>query len=155
LSQDISYQTLELGKAILLGKLSLSESEIIEYAKAFDPLEFHINKEAAKKSIFGELVASGPHIFQVMHRKFWLERFGNTVLAGLEVDKWKFLKPVFPNREVECYVTILSKKINSDSKTATIKWFYEFKYSGSGELVQCLEMTVLHSLTLPSPKERV
>lgn len=144
--QGSSYQTLEVGQPVLLGKLSLTESDIIEYARTFDPLAFHIDKEAAKKSIFGKLVASGPHIFQVMHRMFWIARFGDSVLAGLEVNKWKFLKPVYPNREIECYVTILSKKVNSDNKTVSVKWFYEFKDAGSKELVQCLEMTVLHSV---------
>jgi acyl dehydratase len=145
-AKQIAYQTLETGKPVLLGKLSLSESEIIEYAKVFDPLEFHIDKEAARKSIFGRLIASGPHIFQVMHRKFWIPLFGSSVLAGLEVDKWKFLKPVYPDTEVECYISITEKKINSDSKSATITWFYEFKYAVSGQLVQSLEMKVLHKV---------
>ncbi|MBI2270975.1 MAG: hypothetical protein HYU69_11580 [Bacteroidetes bacterium] len=143
---ETPYQTLETGQPVLLGKQSLTESEIIEYARIFDPLEFHIDKEAAKKSLFGRLIASGPHIFQVMHRKFWIPRFGNSVIAGLEVNNWKFLKPVYPNHEIECYITILSKKVNSDSKTVTIKWFYEFKYAQSKELVQCLDMTVLHRI---------
>ena len=142
--KDTSYRSLEIGKPILLGKLSLSETEIIEYAKAFDPLDFHVSKEAAKKSMFGELVASGPHIFQAMHFKFWIPLFGNSVLAGLEVNHWKFLKPVFANREVECYVTILSRKVNSDGKSVTIKWFYEFKYTGEQELIQSMETTILH-----------
>lgn len=135
-----------IGEHLLLGKLSLTESEIIEYAKVFDPLEFHIDKEAAKRSIFGSLVASGPHIFQVMHRKFWIPLFGSTVLAGLEVNSWKFLKPVFPGQLIECYVTVLSKKINSRGVSAIVKWFYEFKNSADGELVQSLEMTVLHKV---------
>ena len=141
-----SYQTIKVGEPILLGKQSLSESEIIEFGKAFDPLYFHIDKAKAEKSIFKGLVASGPHIFQIMHRNYWIPMFGKTVLAGLEVNKWKFLKPVYPNREVECFVTISSKKLNSDGKSATIKWLYDFNYSDSKELVQCLEMTVLHSV---------
>lgn len=143
-THDTSYQNLEVGKPVLLGKQSLTELEIINYAKQFDPLPFHLDKEIAKKSIFGKLVASGPHIFQVMHRNFWIPKFGATVVAGLEVGNWKFIQPVFPGREIECYVTILSKKINSDGKTVTIRWFYEFKYADSKELVQCLDMTVLH-----------
>lgn len=146
LDKTSTYQSLEIGQPILLGKRSLSESEIIEFATAFDPLDFHVNKEKAQKSIFKGLVASGPHIFQLMHRTYWIPMFGSSVLAGLEVNNWKFLKPVYPDREVECFVSIASKKLNSDGKTAAIKWFYEFKYADSKELVQCLEMTVLHSV---------
>ncbi len=132
------------GKSILLGKLSLSEAEIIEYAKTFDPLPFHTSEEAGKKSMFGSLIASGPHAFQVMYRRFWIPLYGDTVLAGLEVNNWKFLKPVYPNMEVECHIKVLSKKLNSDQKTQIIRWSYEFNYSGSTDLIQSLETTILH-----------
>jgi acyl dehydratase len=135
---------LELNQPILLGKLSLSEDEIIAYAKAFDPLEFHTSVEAGKKSMFHSLIASGPHVFQVSYCRFWIPRFGKSVLAGLEVNNWKFLKPVFPNKEVECHLSVLSKKINSDQKSMSVKWYFEFKYSGSQELIQSLDTTVLH-----------
>jgi acyl dehydratase len=79
-----------------------------------------------------------------MHRKFWIPLFGKSVLAGLEVNNWKFLKPVYPNREIECWVNVLSRKLNSDQKTATIKWRYEFKESATMALLQSLEMTILH-----------
>ena len=136
----------EVGKPFLLGRTALSEEEIIVFAKAFDPLIFHIDREAAKKSMFGGLIASGPHIFQLMHCKFWIPLFGKSVVAGLEVNNWKFLKPVYPNKEVECYLTIRSRKLNSDNKTATITWLYEFRYTGKTELIQSLEMTIMHTL---------
>jgi acyl dehydratase len=135
---------IDVGKPFLLGKVSLSEAQIIEYAKVFDPLEFHTSVEAGKKSIYGGLIASGPHVFQVMHSKFWIPLYGKTVLAGLEVNNWKFLKPVYPNKEVECHIAVLSKKLNSDHKTITVKWLYEFRSADTTELLQCLEMTILH-----------
>jgi len=41
---------------------TVEKQEIIEFAEQFDPQPFHVDEEAAEKSIFGELIASGIHI---------------------------------------------------------------------------------------------
>ena len=41
------------------GGYSLSEEEIIEFAKKYDPQPFHTDSEKAKQSYFGGLIASG------------------------------------------------------------------------------------------------
>ena len=133
------------GKKYDFGTVVLSEQDIIDFAKAFDPLEFHTDKEAAEKSPFKGLIASGPHIFNFVHRTKWIPLFGKTVICGLEVSHWKFLKPIFANKPVHSSVTILDAKPNYDKKYVPVKWFYEFR-DDAGELLQSLEMTVLHKM---------
>ena len=41
------------------GGISLSEEEIIEFARKYDPQPFHTDREKAKQSYFGGLIASG------------------------------------------------------------------------------------------------
>lgn len=135
----------EPGKKYDLGTVVLSEREIIEFAKAFDPLDFHTDIAAAEKSFFKKLIASGPHIFNLVHRTKWIPRFGKTVICGLEVNHWKFLKPVYAEMSVHSTVTILDVKPNPEKRYAAVKWFYEFKDDG-GELLQSLEMSVLHKI---------
>ena len=43
------------------GRVRVEKDEIIAFAKQFDPQPFHLDEEAARKSIFGRLVASGWH----------------------------------------------------------------------------------------------
>lgn len=131
------------GKTYDLGTTSLSEEDIIAFAKAFDPLDFHTDKEAAEKSHFKGLIASGPHIFNYIHRTKWIGLFGKSVICGLEVNHWKFIKPIFANMPVHSHVTIMDVKPNLEKRYATVKWFYEFK-NDKGEMLQSLEMTVLH-----------
>ncbi|HEY6161567.1 MAG TPA: MaoC/PaaZ C-terminal domain-containing protein [Bacteroidia bacterium] len=133
------------GKKYDFGTVVLSELDIIDFAKAFDPLEFHTDKEAAERSHFKGLIASGPHIFNLVHRTKWIPLFGKTVICGLEVSNWKFLKPIFANKPIHSSVTILDTKPNYDKKYVPVKWFYEFR-DEAGELLQSLEMTVLHKL---------
>ena len=43
------------------GRVRMEKDEIIAFAKQYDPQPFHLDEEAARKSIFGRLVASGWH----------------------------------------------------------------------------------------------
>jgi acyl dehydratase len=43
------------------GRVRVEKADIIAFAKQFDPQPFHLDDEAGRKSIFGQLVASGWH----------------------------------------------------------------------------------------------
>jgi len=43
------------------GPITVEEAEIISFANRFDPQPFHTDPEAAKKSVYGGLIASGWH----------------------------------------------------------------------------------------------
>ena len=143
--EQLQVKDMEQGAEFDLGTVTLSEQDIIDFAKAFDPLDFHTDPEAAKKSIFKGLVASGPHIFTYVHRTQWIPRFGHTVLAGLEVNHWKFLKPVYADKPISGRVTIISVKPNPEKGYMAVTWLYEFRNEKT-EMVQSLEMTVLHKI---------
>mgnify|MGYP003335654273 CR=1 FL=1 len=127
------------------GTVSFSEEEIIDFAKKYDPLDFHIDREAAQKSVFKGFVASGPHAFHHYYISQWVPLFGKTVIAGLGISEWKFLKPVYPNQKVYCRVTITDVEEFAEKKSAAVEWRFEFK-NESGELFQHVNMKVLHKL---------
>jgi acyl dehydratase len=134
-----------INSRIDLGVTSFTEKEIIDFATLFDPLEFHINPQAARKSYFGGIIASGPHIFNYVHRTKWIPLFKDSVICGIEVKSWKFLKPIYPDKVIQSFVTICDIKPNPEKKVIALTWFYEF-LDELGELVQTLEMTILHKL---------
>lgn len=123
----------------------LSKEDIISFALQFDPLDFHTNEEAAKKSIFKGLVASGPHLFTVVHKLSWIPLFGPSVLAGVGVDKWKFLKPIYAGQLNYSHVEVIAYQVNPEKRSVLITWKYEF-FNEKAELTQELEMTVVHKL---------
>ncbi|HLG33562.1 MAG TPA: MaoC/PaaZ C-terminal domain-containing protein [Bacteroidia bacterium] len=125
------------------GIISFSEEEIISFAKLYDPLEFHINKEAAQKSIFKGFVASGPHAFHFFYINCWIPLFGKTVMAGLGISEWKFFKPIYPEQKVHCIVTITDVEEFPEKKSAAVNWEFEIK-NEKEELFQYLNMKVLH-----------
>jgi len=140
----LSYKDFELNKTFDFEFIAVSEQEIIDFATVYDPLDFHINKEAGEKSMFRGLVTSGPHLFHLFYTRKWVPLFKNTVMAGMEVS-WKFLKPIYANMKVFCKVTIIELKPNPEKQYAAVTWHFEFS-NEQGEFFQTIDMTVLHTM---------
>jgi acyl dehydratase len=143
--EKYSFKDFALNKSFDLGTVVLSEQEIIDYAKLNDPLDIHINREVAAKSIFKGLVSSGSQILNTFHIRSWVKMFGDSILCGLEINKWKFLKPIYANQPIKGKVTIVFFKPNPEKRHCVVTWRYEFT-DEKGEFVQTLEITVMHRM---------
>lgn len=141
----MEIRALTLNKEIDFEPVILNENDIISFAKAFDPLDFHTNIEIAKASHFKGLIASGPQLFNENYRRFWVPMFGKTVICGLEIKHWKYLQPVYANQFTIGKVTVKEFRKNEEKKHATINWFFEF-FDEKGLILQQMEMIVLHNI---------
>jgi len=94
-----------------LGTVTLSEAEIIDFAKQFDPQYFHIDSEKAKTSRFGGIIASGWHTTSLVMRVY-VERYLSHVasLASPGVDEIRWPNPVRPGDTLSVRVTILDAR---------------------------------------------
>jgi acyl dehydratase len=97
------FEDIEIGAKRALGSYTFSEAEMIAFAKKYDPQLIHIDPEAARKSIFGGLIASGWLTASVWMKLAVASRMTETgdkklnrsgVSPGFEDLKW--LKPVRP-----------------------------------------------------------
>ncbi len=59
---------LAVGDAFVSGEHRLTEPEIIEFARRYDPQAFHLDADLARKSFFGGLAASGWHVASITMR---------------------------------------------------------------------------------------
>lgn len=57
----MSFLEENLGQNLVIGSYTFTADEIIDFARKYDPQPFHLDAEAAKKSVFGGLCASGWH----------------------------------------------------------------------------------------------
>ena len=55
------FEDLSVGQTFELGPTIVTKAMILEFAHEFDPLPFHIDEAAAKRSLLGGLAASGWH----------------------------------------------------------------------------------------------
>ena len=59
------FEDIKVGDSRKAGPYFVSKDEIIQFAKQFDPRPFHVDEEAAARSIFGGLTASAGHTFAI------------------------------------------------------------------------------------------
>jgi acyl dehydratase len=57
----MSFLEENLGQNLVIGSYTFTAGGIIDFARKYDPQPFHLDSEAAKKSVFGGLCASGWH----------------------------------------------------------------------------------------------
>jgi len=94
---DRYFEDFALGDTFETGIAHVSEADIVEFARAFDPQPWHLDAEAASKRPFKGLVASGWHTTAVTMRLFVESGvLRATGILGLGVDELRWPKPVRP-----------------------------------------------------------
>ncbi|MGP8215188.1 MAG: MaoC/PaaZ C-terminal domain-containing protein [Bacteroidia bacterium] len=145
ITEKLNIRELKVEQVLDFGSLTLSDDDIINFAKAYDPLPFHTDKKIAEASIFRGLVSSGPQLFNTFYKREWIPRLGHSVLCGLEINSWKFLIPVYANQPITCKVMVKQLRKNEEKGHAVITWNYQF-FNPKGQMVQIADITVMHKL---------
>jgi acyl dehydratase len=95
------------GAVALYGPIVVDEAEVIDFARRYDPQPFHVDPDAAARSPFGGLIASGWHTGAMMMRVL-VDRFFSPV-AGLGspgIDELRWSAPVRPGDRLYVKVTV-------------------------------------------------
>ena len=99
------------GQVIDLGTYEMTEPEIIDFGRRFDPQYFHIDPQAALDSPFGGLIASGWHTCSAWAR-LWIDsvmsRADSRGSGGMQEVRW--LEPVRPGDSLSATVEILNTR---------------------------------------------
>lgn len=110
------------GKVVEIGSLAFTAQDIVRFAKDFDPQPFHVDAEAARRTLFGGLCASGWHSsagWMKCFVAFWEGECRRLVQAGIEPPQLgpspgftnlRWLKPVFAGDTVTYTVTLVSSR---------------------------------------------
>lgn len=94
----IYFEDLEVDSERVFGSYHVTREEVLEFARKYDPQPFHLSDEAAAKTHFGRLAASGWHT-AAMTMRVIVDRLSEERQAGLGspgVDELRWLKPVYP-----------------------------------------------------------
>jgi len=94
----IYLDDLELGAETTFGSYEVTREEVLDFARKYDPQPFHLSDEAAAKTHFGRLAASGWHtcamVMAVIARHVVKEEQAGLGSPGIDELRW--LKPVYP-----------------------------------------------------------
>jgi acyl dehydratase len=124
------------GQVLETGGCSLSEEEMIEFAKKYDPQPFHVDSEKAKQSVFGGLIASGWQTAGICMRMICeLYLLESASLGSPGVDELRWVKPVRPGDTLRLKSTVLETRASSSRPDmGTVRSRSEV-YNQHGELV--------------------
>ncbi len=143
-----------VGRQFDLGHYTLSQDELIEFAKAYDFQDFHIDPEAAKQSIFGGLIASGWQTAGICMKLVCQAFMTQTACNGSPgIQDLKWLKPVRPGDRLTGFVRVTGQvpsKSKPDRGASLQHWALQ---NQNGETVFCADVTVLMMRT-PQPIEQ-
>ena len=94
---DRYLDDLTVGEAWTGEPFELTEVEIVDFARQFDPQPMHLDPDSAQARRFGGLIASGWHVASRVMREFVDARiFGDVPLLGLGIDDLRWRRPVRP-----------------------------------------------------------
>ncbi|HSH91602.1 MAG TPA: MaoC family dehydratase [Ramlibacter sp.] len=121
------WEDLEIGSVRDLGEVTVTAEAIKEFAEAFDPQPFHLDEAAGRRSIYGNLCASGWHTCSLA-MKLTVENFLDEAASmgspGLESLRW--LKPVYPGDTIRLQHTILeSRPLRKRGDTGIVRSLWE------------------------------
>ncbi|MDP9086961.1 MAG: MaoC family dehydratase [Pseudomonadota bacterium] len=107
----IYFEDLEVGKEVEFGHYDVTREEVLEFARKYDPQPFHLSDEAAAKTHFGRIAASGWHT-TAMTMAVIVRHMGDEPQASLGspgIDELRWLKPVYPGDRLTVRGTIIDK----------------------------------------------
>ncbi|MDE2164791.1 MAG: MaoC family dehydratase [Alphaproteobacteria bacterium] len=142
---ELYFEDFKVGDRFVTPGKTLTEKEIIDFARVYDPQEFHLDPVAAKQTIYGGLIASG---FQTLAFGFRLV-YDTGILTAASMgspgfDELRWLKPVRPGDtlHVEMEVTE-SRPSQSKPDRGIMRAAYRY-LNQKGEAV--LTYTAMHLL---------
>ncbi|MEW4448046.1 MaoC family dehydratase [Qipengyuania sp. JC766] len=108
----IYFEDIEVGKKQSFGRYEVTREEVMEFAEKYDPQPFHLDDEAAARTHFGRLSASGWHTC-AMTMRMLVDNMKDQQQAGLGspgVDHIRWVKPVYPGDVLRCESEVIEKR---------------------------------------------
>jgi acyl dehydratase len=110
-ADDRYFEDYVLGAVYEFGPVVVTEAEIIEFARRFDPQTFHVDPELAQTSVFGGTIASGWHTGSIMMRLLVDNFISSAASMGSPgIDELRWRRPVRPGDELSVRVTVLEAR---------------------------------------------
>ncbi|MBN8757427.1 MULTISPECIES: MaoC family dehydratase [Variovorax] len=143
----MQFADFHAGQVIEAGPYVLTEAELVQFARAYDPQWFHTDAEAAAESPFGGLIASGWHTCSIAMRLVV-----DAVLAGSEsfaspgLEHVRWPNPVRPGDALRLVADVIEVRRSEKRPTLGIlRWRWRL-FNQREMLVLDVEVTSLFKL---------
>ena len=145
----MKFEQMKPGLKIDLGPRQVDASEIIDFARRYDPQYFHTDPQRAAASRWRGLIASGwltAGVAMELVVKGILEDSGSIGSPGLEKLEWTH--PVRPGDSLRLQVEVLEARISKSGSTGVVRWQWQMRNQEDTTVLR-LVATSLFELTAP------
>ena len=106
------FEDIAVGARQSFGRYEVTREEVLEFAEKYDPQPFHLSDEAAAKTHFGRLAASGWQTCAMTMSMIVANMKANPQagLGAAGVDELRWLKPVFPGDVLRVETEVMEKR---------------------------------------------
>jgi len=143
-SSDMYFDDLPVGFAFDTGRRTVTETEILDFARKWDPQYFHTDPEAAQASPYGGLIASGFHTLLIafaldLGADIWTEASMGS--PGFDTLRW--IRPVRPGDTLRCRIEVTSSSPSQSRTDRGRTGFQHTVYNQDDEVVMTYHATVI------------
>ncbi len=111
MTDALYFEDFTVGRVFRSPGCTLTESEIVSFALTYDPQPFHIDREAAKDTPYGGLIASGFQTLALGFRLFYQTgAIAACSLGGAGVDELRWTAPVRPGDTLKVEVEVIEQR---------------------------------------------
>ena len=145
MAADWYFDDLLPGHSFTTPGVTVSEAQILDFARVYDPQPFPIDSEAARDTEFGGLIASGFHTLSLSFAQFFrLEVFAKANLGSPGMEDLRWLKPLRPGDTIRVEAEVMEVKPSQSKPDRGIVVMRHDTFNQRGELI--LTVTCLHRL---------
>lgn len=129
------YEDLVPGQVEESGPRPVSREEMLAFARLYDPQYFHADPEEARRSRFGDIIASGIFTMAIW-RQLDHQIAGDIAwICGIAWDEVKFAVAVRPGDTLRARAVCLSKRPSGSDASRGVTVFQYTLYNQRDELV--------------------
>ena len=139
------YEDFTVGQTFTSRSERITRERIVAFGAEFDPQPQHLDEDAARASMFGELVASGWHTASLTMRLQLEAMLGGIPggAMGAQVDSLVWRQPVRPGDELRAMVEVLEMRLSRSRPDRGLLTLRTTTLNQRDEAVQVMSAAVL------------
>jgi acyl dehydratase len=137
------FDDLKIGDRFKSDLLEVTEKQIIDFARDFDPQVFHLKPARAGQSIFKGLIASGWHTAAITMRLFVQTLNFAEGAIGLGVDELRWPNAVRPGDALRVETEIIERRRSRSKPNYGIIRVRNVTTNQRGEIVQTMTTSAI------------
>lgn len=152
MTPTLYLEDLEVGDIRRSRLETISQPDIVSFARQWDPQYFHADPDAAREHAFGEVAASGIHIL-ALWRRLDHEISGNVRwICGISWENLRWANPLHADQPFRAYWELVDKRYSSKPGRGVLTLTYALLKDDDQPLFTCRAMSLVEARELPPGK---